>query len=95
MDKSVLLYCFSATGNSKRLAEVAASRFEEAGLVVKGVGQKSVAKRRRAERPLAVLRQLASLVRLELTTHCLEGSCSVLLSYRDVSAPILAPPRAI
>jgi len=29
--KSVLLYYFTGTGNSKRLAEVAAKRFEEAG----------------------------------------------------------------
>jgi hypothetical protein len=26
---------------------------------------------------------LASLARLELATYCLEGSCSILLSYRD------------
>jgi len=35
MDRSVLLYYFTATGNSKRLAEVAADRFEQAGFVVK------------------------------------------------------------
>ena len=35
MDKSVLLYYFSGTGNSKRLAEVAAQRFIQAGARVK------------------------------------------------------------
>ena len=29
--------------------------------------------------------KMASLERLELSTHCLEGSCSIHLSYRDVS----------
>jgi len=33
--RSVLLYYFSGTGNSKRLAEVTAKRFEEAGFKVK------------------------------------------------------------
>ena len=29
--------------------------------------------------------KVASLARLERATHCLEGSCSIHLSYRDVS----------
>ena len=29
------------------------------------------------------LQMMASLARLERATHCLEGSCSILLSYRD------------
>ena len=32
-----------------------------------------------------VKKRKASLERLELSTHCLEGSCSIHLSYRDVS----------
>ena len=35
-------------------------------------------------------RAVASLERLELSTHCLEGSCSVRLSYRD--ADYCSPP---
>ena len=35
MDKSVLLYYFSGTGNARRLTEVAAGRFEEAGFKAK------------------------------------------------------------
>jgi hypothetical protein len=30
-----------------------------------------------------VFKRLASLERFELSTHCLEGSCSIRLSYRD------------
>lgn len=35
MDRSVLLHYFSGTGNARRLTEVAAKRFEEAGFKVK------------------------------------------------------------
>ncbi|MBE9501875.1 MAG: EFR1 family ferrodoxin [Dehalococcoidia bacterium] len=35
MDKSILLYYFSGTGNSRRLTEVAAKRFEEVGFKAK------------------------------------------------------------
>jgi len=34
MDRSVLLYYFSGTGNSRRLAEIAAERYQEAGVTV-------------------------------------------------------------
>jgi hypothetical protein len=33
---------------------------------------------------------MASLARLERATHCLEGSCSILLSYRDTLSTCLA-----
>ena len=39
---------------------------------------------------LTLLTLLASLARLERATHCLEGSCSVLLSYRDTHLAYLA-----
>ena len=47
-----------------------------------------------AETPECRLRQMARLKGLEPLTHCLEGSCSIHLSYRRIScAPKLGPPR--
>ena len=41
-------------------------------------------------------KKVVSLERFELSTHCLEGSCSILLSYRELTFKIYhAPPRRV
>ena len=46
--------------------------------------EKCEANKKKASAVKPVILKLASLARLERATHCLEGSCSILLSYRDI-----------